>query len=82
MLPTTHKRTSFDVVGAELLAEAYTFHEADLKTRPHDFSSGPRRRSQQAIVLSSAGSTLLGDLFQTVDRRFLLVAQRLSSRAA
>ena len=61
-----------------MLAEAYAYHEADLKTRPHDFGSGPRTRLQEAMVLTaadyiqaqrirSAVSHRIDDLFQTVD---------------
>ena len=61
-----------------MLAEAYAYHEADLKVRPQDFGSGPRTRLQEAMVLTAADyiqaqrirSSLarrIEDLFKTVD---------------
>ncbi|HVA24939.1 MAG TPA: amidase [Chloroflexota bacterium] len=37
-----------------MLAEAYAYHEADLKARPQDFGSGPRTRLREASVLTAA----------------------------
>ncbi|MBV9582243.1 MAG: amidase [Chloroflexi bacterium] len=61
-----------------MLAEAYAYHEADLKTRPQDFGSGPRTRLHEASVLTAADyiqaqrsrsaiARRIDDLFETVD---------------